>query len=211
MINLREALTEMPLIAILRGVRPEDAVDVASILVDAGFRVIEVPLNSPSPLVSIERMSERYAGDAIIGAGTVLSETDVKAVASAEGRIIVAPNLSPAVGSASVLAGLDWCPGVMTPSEAFAALDQGATLLKFFPAELIPPEAIGAMRAVLPKDAMIAAVGGVTPERLAEYQRAGTNAFGLGSALFKTGYALDELAERAKRFVASAHALRAAT
>ena len=209
MISLREALAEMPLIAILRGVSPEDAVDVASVLADAGFRVIEVPLNSPSPLVSIERMSNRYGSHAIVGAGTVLSQTDVNSVASAGGRIVVAPNLSPSVGKASEMAGLDWCPGVMTPSEAFAALDQGASLLKFFPAELVPPEAIGAMRAVLPKDAMVAAVGGVTPERLADYDRAGTNAYGLGSALFKPGYSLAEIAERAKRFVDAANALRA--
>ena len=131
----------------------------------------------------------------------------MRAVADAGGQIIVAPNLSVPVGSAAVSRGLDWCPGVMTPSEAFAALDQNASLLKFFPAELMPPEAIGAMRAVLPKKAMVAAVGGMTPERLADYQRAGTNAFGLGSALFKPDYALDDIAERAMRFVASAHAL----
>lgn len=210
MTSLRDALADMPLIAILRGVRPDDAVDVASVLVDAGFRVIEVPLNSPAPLVSIERMSKRYGNDALIGAGTVLNETDVEAVANAGGRIIVAPNLSSSVGSAAASKGLDWCPGVMTPSEAFAALDHGASLLKFFPAELLPPAAIGAMRAVLPKEAMVAAVGGVTPERLGDYIQAGTNAFGLGSALFKPGYALDEIAERAKRFVASARAFRAA-
>lgn len=210
MTSLRDALADMPLIAILRGIQPDDAVDVASVLFDAGFRVIEVPLNSPAPLVSIERMSKRYGNDALIGAGTVLKETDVEAVASAGGRIIVAPNLSSSVGSAAASNRLDWCPGVMTPSEAFAALDQGASLLKFFPAEMLPPAAIGAMRAVLPKEAMVAAVGGVTPERLGDYHHAGTNAFGLGSALFKPSHALDEIAERAKRFVAAARALQAA-
>lgn len=208
--HLRATLTEMPLIAILRGLEPEAALDVASVLIDAGFRVIEVPLNSPSTLVSIERISNRYGDEAIIGAGTVLTENDVNAVADAGGRIIVSPNVNSVVGGAAVSKGLDWCPGVMTPTEAFAALDQAASVLKFFPAELVPPTAIAAIRAVLPKDALVAAVGGITPERLGDYRAAGTDGFGLGSALFRPSYALDEIAERAAAFVSAASALKAA-
>lgn len=204
MTALREALAATPLIAILRGLDPDQAVAVAEGLVDAGFRVIEVPLNSPSPLRSIERIARSVGDRAIVGAGTVLTEADMLSVADAGGRIIVAPNMNPAVGAATVARGLAWCPGVMTPSEAFAALDLGAQVLKFFPADLIPPGAIAAMRAVLPRAALVAAVGGITPEGLAAYRTAGTDAFGLGSALFKPDYALDEIARRAKRFVAAA-------
>lgn len=208
--DLNAALAEMPLIAILRGLEPDAAVDVASVLIEAGLRVIEVPLNSPSPLVSIERISKRYGDEAIIGAGTVLTEEDVTAVADAGGKIIVSPNVNTAVGIAAVSKGLDWCPGVMTPSEAFATLDQGASVLKFFPAELIPPKAIAAVRAVLPKDAVVAAVGGIAPERMGEYRQAGTNAFGLGSALFRPSFSLDDIAQRAAAFVSAAAALKAA-
>lgn len=204
MIKLDEALMAAPLIAILRGLDPDRAVAVAEVLVAAGFRIIEVPLNSPSPLKSIERIARRVGETAIVGAGTVLNENDMVSVADAGGRIIVAPNMNPVLGAATVSRGLSWCPGVMTPSEAFAALDIGASVLKFFPAEMIPPKAISAMRAVLPHDALIAAVGGVNPDGMAVYREAGTDAFGLGSALFRPGYSLDNLARRAKQFVEAA-------
>lgn len=190
----------MPLIAILRGLDPDRAIDVAAVLVEAGFRIIEVPLNSPSPLVSIERIASNFANQAVVGAGTVLSQDDMAAVADAGGRIIVSPNMNPSVGAATVSRGLAWCPGVMTPSEAFAALDIGASVLKFFPAEMIPPKGIAALRAVLPPKAIVAAVGGITPEGMVAYRAAGTDAFGLGSALFKPDYALDDIASRAKQF-----------
>lgn len=205
--TLRDTLQEMPLIAILRGLRPEAAVDVASVLIEAGFRVIEVPLNSPSALVSIERIAHRHGQAAVIGAGTVLSADQVASVADAGGRIVVAPNLDADVGEAAALKGLDWCPGVMTPTEAFSALKQGASVLKLFPAEVIPPHAVAAMRAVLPRDACLAAVGGITPDRLGDYRKAGTDAFGLGSALFKPDHTSKQVAESAAAFVASARAL----
>ena len=203
MIELNAALAANPLIAILRGLDPDNAGPVSNTLVDAGFRIIEVPLNSPEPLVSISRIVERHGDRAIIGAGTVLTPKDVDAVAEAGGRIIVSPNMNAEVGRAAVARGLFWCPGIMTPSEAFTALDVGASVLKIFPAEMVPPPAIAAMRAVLPRDAVIAAVGGITPQTMAPYRAAGVDGFGLGSALFKPDYSLDEIAKRARAFVAA--------
>ncbi|MBV0912783.1 2-dehydro-3-deoxy-6-phosphogalactonate aldolase [Anianabacter salinae] len=200
MTDLRAALAVNPLIAILRGLDPDKAAPVADVLVDAGLRIIEVPLNSPAPLTSIERIVERHGDNALIGAGTVLTAEDVEAVAGAGGRLIVAPNMDPAVGRAATERGMLWCPGVATPTEAFAALSLGAAMLKFFPAEMIPPQAISAMRAVLPKTAIVAVVGGITPDTMAPYRAAGADAFGIGSALFKPGYGLDEIADRASRF-----------
>jgi 2-dehydro-3-deoxyphosphogalactonate aldolase len=200
MIDFAKAFAQNPLIAILRGLEPENALPVSNTLIDADFQIIEVPLNSPEPLVSIQRIAEQHGTQAIIGAGTVLTVAQVDAVADAGGRIIVSPNMNPDVGRAAVKRGLDWCPGVMTPSEAFAALDLGASVLKFFPAEMAPPAAIAAMRAVLPQDAIVAAVGGISPDSMATYRAAGVNGFGLGSALFKPGYALDEIAKRAQAF-----------
>jgi 2-dehydro-3-deoxyphosphogalactonate aldolase len=201
MIDLTTAFATNPLIAILRGLRPENALPVSDTLISAGFRIIEVPLNSPDPLDSIHQIAERYGAQAIIGAGTVLNVAQVEAVAEAGGRIIVSPNMNPDVGRAAVQRGLYWAPGVMTPSEAFSALDLGASVLKFFPAELLPPNAIAAMRAVLPQDAVIAAVGGITPDSLASYHAAGVNGFGLGSALFKQDYTPDEIDRRAGEFM----------
>jgi len=201
MIDLTTAFATNPLIAILRGLRPENALPVSDTLISAGFRIIEVPLNSPDPLDSIHQIAERYGAQAIIGAGTVLNVAQVEAVAEAGGRIIVSPNMNPDVGRAAVQRGLYWAPGVMTPSEAFSALDLGATVLKFFPAELLPPSAIAAMRAVLPQDAVIAAVGGITPDSLASYHAEGVNGFGLGSALFKQDYTPDEIDRRAGEFM----------
>ncbi len=198
--DLTSALAANPLIAILRGLVPAQATAVADTLVDAGFRIIEVPLNSPDPLASIKAIVDRHGDRAIIGAGTVLTPADVAAVAKAGGRIIVSPNMNADVGRAAVAHGLHWCPGVMTPTEAFAALDIGAAVLKLFPAEMVPPAAVSAMRAVLPKGTKIAAVGGITPDNMAPYVAAGTDGFGLGSALFKPSYSLDEIGERAIAF-----------
>ncbi|MEX0280911.1 MAG: 2-dehydro-3-deoxy-6-phosphogalactonate aldolase [Arenibacterium sp.] len=201
--DLASALAANPLIAILRGLKPEDAGPVSDVLFNAGFRIIEVPLNSPDPLVSIAQISNTYGGQAVVGAGTVLTVDQVSAVAEAGGRLIVSPNMNPDVGRAAVARGLYWCPGVMTPSEAFAALEIGASVLKIFPAEMVPPPAIAAMRAVLPPDAAIAAVGGITPETMAPYNRSGVNGFGLGSALFKPEYSLDDIARRAEAFISA--------
>lgn len=202
MIELPEALAENPLIAILRGLEPENAEAVADVLVNAGFKIIEVPLNSPEPLASISKIVQRHGDRAIVGAGTVLSVADVDAVAEVGGRIIVAPNMNPDVGRAAAGRGLQWCPGIMTPTEAFAALDIGASVLKIFPAEMVPPSAIAAMRAVLPKGAFIAVVGGITPHTIGPYQAAGVDGFGLGSALFRPGYSLEDISMRAQAFVA---------
>ena len=203
MMTIREALAANPLIAILRGLEPDRAVPVAEVLIETGFRVIEVPLNSPMPLDSIAQIASRYGGQALIGAGTVLSEEQVEAVAQAGGRIIVSPNLNPTVGAAAAQCGLIWCPGVMTPTEALAALDQGAQLLKIFPAEMIRPSAIRAMRAVLPPKTLVAAVGGIDQASMASYWRAGADAFGLGSSLFKPDYSISEIRQRARLLVDS--------
>jgi len=201
MIELATAISQNPLIAILRGLTAADAASVSDTLVDAGFRIIEVPLNSPDPLESIAAIAKRHGSQAIVGAGTVLTVDQVDAVADAGGRIIVSPNMNPNVGQAAIARGLYWCPGIVTPSEAFAALEIGASVLKVFPAEMVPPAAIAAMRAVLPKDAIIAAVGGITPETMPPYLAAGVNGFGLGSALFKPDYEIEEIDHRAKAFV----------
>ncbi|WP_424934421.1 2-dehydro-3-deoxy-6-phosphogalactonate aldolase [Amaricoccus macauensis] len=205
MTKWQRALSDNPLIAILRGLDPERAVEAASVLVDAGFRIIEVPLNSPQPLLSIERIAARHGENIVVGAGTVLNPEDVSAVVDAGGDIIVSPNMNPAVGARAEQLAAKWCPGVMTASEAFAALDLGAAVLKFFPAEMIPPKAISALRAVLPKQALVAAVGGITPQTMADYYAAGADSFGLGSALFKPEYDMAELNRRASDFT---HAYR---
>lgn len=208
MTDLATAFAKTPLIAILRGVAPENALAVADTLIEAGFQIIEVPLNSPEPLVSIQQIAERHGAHAIVGAGTVLTVAQVDAVADAGGRIIVSPNMNPDVGRAAAARGLYWCPGVMTPSEAFAALDLGASVLKFFPAEMVPPKAIAAMRAVLPQDAVVAAVGGISPDTMSAYFDAGVNGFGLGSALFKPDYSLDDIGKRAVAFTDALETLR---
>jgi 2-dehydro-3-deoxyphosphogalactonate aldolase len=201
MTNWDNAVAENPLIAILRGLDPDRSIDVADVLVEAGFRLIEVPLNSPDPLVSIKRIVNKYGDRVIVGAGTVLTADDATAVVDAGGQIIVAPNMNPKVGKRSAEVGAKWCPGVLTPTEAFAALELGASVLKFFPAEMVSPKAISAMRAVLPKDAIVAAVGGINPENMEIYAEAGANSFGLGSALFKPSYDMPELKKRAVAFV----------
>lgn len=208
MVSFHDAFAKNPLIAILRGLDPGKAVAVGQALVESGFSVIEVPLNSPEPLRSIELLSEHFGDDVLVGAGTVLASGDVDRVASAGGRIIVAPNLNSAVGSAARSAGLAWCPGVMTPTEAFAALEQGADLLKIFPAELVPPAGVAAMRAVLPAAARIAVVGGISPETMSVYAQAGANGFGLGSGLFKPDYEVSEIAERAGAYVSELKRIR---
>ena len=208
MVSFRDAFANCPLIAILRGLDPGKAVAVGQALVESGFCIIEVPLNSPEPLRSIELLSDHFGDDVLVGAGTVLTSGDVDRVASAGGRIIVAPNLDSAVGSAARSAGLTWCPGVMTPTEAFAALEQGADLLKIFPAELVPPAGVAAMRAVLPAAARIAVVGGISPETLSVYAQAGANGFGLGSGLFKPDFEIAEISERAGAYIGEFRRIR---
>ena len=205
----RESLRRFPLIAILRGVSADEVVELGNVLLECGFRVIEVPLNSPRPLQSIQRLRESLPADCIVGAGTVLSATQVREVASAGGQIIVMPHSDPGVIRAAKDAGLICAPGVVTPTEAFAALAAGADALKLFPAELVSPTVLAAMRSVLPPSTLMLPVGGITPESMQAYLKAGASGFGLGSALYRAGQTLDQTTANARRF-AQAWQLRAA-
>lgn len=200
MIDIVTCLGQLPLVAILRGVRPEEAEAVASAIVAAGFRCIEVPLNSPDPFASIERLARLLGDEALIGAGTVLDVESVDRVAGAGGRLVVAPNFAPRVVEHALGAGLECVPGVATPSEAFAAVDAGARVLKVFPAEASPPPVVKAWRAVLPAAIRLLPVGGIAPGSMAPYVAAGANGFGLGSALYQPGMPADEAGRRAARF-----------
>jgi 2-dehydro-3-deoxyphosphogalactonate aldolase len=207
-IDLRHALAELPLVAILRGLEPDNALAVGKILIDAGFRIIEVPLNSPQPFHSIERLARTHGSHALIGAGTVLQPADVGRVRDAGGRLVVMPHSDPRIISEARAQGMFCLPGVATPTEGFAALAGGADGLKLFPAEAIPPAVVKAWRAVFPPETLLLPVGGITPERIADYRAAGASGFGLGSALFHPGVATSEVQARAAAFVA---AVKAAT
>lgn len=202
-----EAFAACPLVAVLRGLTPAEAEGVGDALVEAGFTLLEVPLNSPDPLVSIAAMAKRYAGRAIVGAGTVLTADDVAAVADAGGTLIVSPNTDPAVIRASVARGLIALPGYYTPSEGFAALAAGAHGLKLFPAEGAAPAFLKAQRAVLPKTTKVLAVGGITPETMPAWAAAGADGFGLGSNLYRAGKSAADVARDAATFVSAAKAL----
>lgn len=192
-----------PLIAIIRGVTPGEIEAVGDALVEAGIRIIEVPLNSPDPLVSIERLAQRLGDVALIGAGTVLTVDQVTQVADAGGRIIVSPCVNPQVIAATATAGLVSAPGYFTPSEAFVALDAGAHVLKLFPAEAASPTLVKAQRAVLPRDIPLVVVGGITPDAMSPYVAAGADGFGLGGALYRPGQSSAEVAVQARAFVAA--------
>lgn len=207
--SFAEALARCPLVAILRGVAPDDVEAVGVALAEAGFTIIEVPMNSPQPLASIERLAKRFGDDLVIGAGTVMSPKAVAGVAEAGGRLIVSPHFDPTVVGATRERGLVSLPGVGTPSEGFAALAAGADGLKLFPAEMLPPAIVRAWRAVFPSDVPLVPTGGITPETLAGYWSAGAAGFGLGSALYKTGFALDEIRQRAQAFISAFAALPA--
>ncbi|MGF1476979.1 MAG: 2-dehydro-3-deoxy-6-phosphogalactonate aldolase [Geminicoccaceae bacterium] len=194
-------LAKMPLVAIMRGLRPDEAIDRVGVLVELGFRVIEVPLNSPHPLTSIERLVHRFGDQALIGAGTVLMPRQVDELADAGGRLVIAPNLDSAVMARAGERGFVRMPGVATPSEAFAAIAQGIRTLKLFPAETLPPAAVKAWRAVVPADVWLLPVGGITATGMAAYRNAGANGFGLGSALFRPGEGRGTLRRNAEAFV----------
>ncbi|WP_434562123.1 2-dehydro-3-deoxy-6-phosphogalactonate aldolase [Pseudomonas sp. Z4-20] len=204
---LTQALAQNGLIAILRGLRPEEAAAVGEVLYSAGFRVIEVPLNSPEPYESIRILRDTLPADCLIGAGTVLRAEQVEQVKAAGGQVIVMPHSDPKVLRAAKTAGLYLSPGVATPTEAFAALAEGAHVLKMFPAEQMGPAVVKAWLAVLPAGTVLVPVGGITPDNMAVFVEAGVKGFGLGSGLFKPGLTADEVAVRAKAYVAAWNAL----
>lgn len=197
---LHHAMDQLPLIAILRGLTPAEAPTIGQALVSSGLAIIEVPLNSPEPLDSIGALTKLFP-QTLIGAGTVLNAQQVKDVHAAGGRLVVAPNFNPAVVAQALDLGMVVLPGVATPTEAFAALEAGAHGLKLFPAEMISPAAVKAMRAVLPKTAALMPVGGITPHNMAPYWEAGASGFGLGSALYAPGRSTEQVRTAAQSFV----------
>ncbi|HET6468503.1 MAG TPA: 2-dehydro-3-deoxy-6-phosphogalactonate aldolase [Geminicoccaceae bacterium] len=198
--SLDSCFEELPLIAILRGLVPEQAIAVGRELIDAGFRILEVPLNSPRPFDSIALLAETYGSKALVGAGTVLTPSDVGRVKDANGRIVVMPHADPVVIREAKRQHLACTPGVATPTEAFRALDAGADALKLFPAEALPPAVVKAWLAVLPKGTRLIPVGGITPETMSPYRAAGAAGFGLGSALFRPDLPVEEVGHNARAF-----------
>lgn len=197
---LAQAMAQLPLIAILRGLTPAEAPAIGHALVDSGFAIIEVPLNSPEPLQSIAVLTRLFP-QTLIGAGTVLSAQQVQDVHAAGGRLVVSPNFNPKVVAQALALGMVVLPGVATPSEAFAALEAGAHGLKLFPAEMISPATVKALRAVLPAHAALMPVGGITPDNMGAYRAAGAHGFGLGSALFAPGRNANDVKSAALHFV----------
>ena len=198
-------LSRTPLVGILRGLHPDEAETIGQALSLSGIGLFEVPLNSPQPLQSISLLAQAFP-DALVGAGTVLDATQVRQVHTAGGRLVVAPNFNPEVVRAAVSLGMVCLPGVLTPTEAFAALAAGAHGLKLFPAEMVGPAGLKAMRAVLPADTLLLPVGGVTPDNIATYLKAGANGFGIGSALFKPGMSATQVRHSAEAFVSACQA-----
>jgi len=189
------------LVAILRGIRPDESEAIVEALIECGFELIEVPLNSPEPFVSIERLSKRFGNDCFIGAGTVLNAADCARVADVGGRLMVSPNVDADVLAMANARKMVTMPGVFSPTEAFLALRCGASALKFFPASVLGPSGIAAQLAVLPKDTVVGAVGGVSDKNLSDYMTAGVRAFGLGSSLYRPGMTVAEVRETARASV----------
>lgn len=200
---LKNAMQHCGLIAILRGIRPDEVASIGLALYEAGFRVIEVPLNSPQPFESIRILRATLAADCVVGAGTVLTPAQVAEVKNAGGEIIVMPHSDAKVIVAAKEAGLACVPGVATVTEAFAALAAGADALKMFPAEQLGPNVVKAWRAVIPADVALIPVGGITPEILASFVAAGASGFGLGSALYKPGLSTTQVGQNAAKFIAA--------
>lgn len=200
-------LRRWPLVAILRGIRPGEAEDIGMVLVETGFCIIEVPLNSPEPYASIVRLSKRFGHRALVGAGTVTDWEQVPKVADAGGRIIVMPHADERIVEAARRRGLFVVPGFATPTEAFRMISAGADAIKLFPAEANPPKVLKALRAVIPKEVPVLPVGGITPTNMKDYWEAGADGFGLGSALYKPGMAAAQVAQSAADFRFALHAL----
>ena len=203
MSKLDEAFAACPLVAILRGITPEEAIEVGQALFDAGLRVIEVPLNSPDPLKSIERLASQFGGNALIGAGTVMTPDDVIEVRDAGGELIVMPHSDPEIIEEAKAEGLYCLPGVATPSEGFMALTNGADGLKMFPGEAMPPKIVKAWRAVFPVSIKLLPVGGVTVENIPDYLAAGGSGFGIGTSLYTPGRSAEDVRLRADAIVAA--------
>ena len=195
--ELKPFLARCPLIAILRGVKPDEAVDIAAALDDAGISIVEVPLNSPDPVESIGRIAARFGGHMLVGAGTVMTERQVVEIADAGGRLIVTPHASAAVVSAAKHRGMIACPGMFTPTEAFAMLSLGADALKLFPAEAASPAVLKSLRAVLPSGTRILPVGGIDATNMAAWRAAGAAGFGIGSSIYKPGDSAETVAAKA--------------
>jgi len=198
---LHRYLDECPLIAIIRGVRPDEAEGIGNAIYEGGIRIIEVPLNSPEPLKSIELLAQKFGERMLVGAGTVLNPTDVSRVREVGGRIIVSPDTNPEVISAAASAGLVSSPGYFTPSEAFVAIRAGATSLKLFPAEGATPAVLKAHLAVIPREVPILIVGGVQPDNMRPWLDAGAAGFGLGGGLYKPGQSPAETLDKARAYV----------
>ena len=196
-----------PIIAILRGVKPAEAVGIAGVILAAGIDKIEVPLNSPSPFDSIKAIVKVYGDQALIGAGTVLTTAQVKQVRSAGGQLVVSPNCDPAVIAATIAEGMQSWPGVFTPSEALAALQAGATGLKLFPGDMAGPKGLKAMRAILPFGTQVYAVGGAAPDNFSKWIEASADGFGLGSAIYKPGDTSETVAAKAQAIVTAFDAI----
>lgn len=205
--QLDEALAQCPVAAILRGVRPDEILATAEALYDAGLRVVEIPLNSPEPLESLRRLAQAFGEALVCGSGTVLSMDQVDQVAQAGGRLVVAPNTSPAVIRRALDLDLDPVPGFATATEAFQALEAGARRLKLFPAITYGPAHLRQLKAVLPPETMVWAVGGVTPDTFEAWTTAGARAFGLGSDLYRPGQSAAETRDKAMAAVAAVRRL----
>ncbi|CAG0960316.1 2-dehydro-3-deoxyphosphogalactonate aldolase [Burkholderiales bacterium] len=205
--TLADFLSPLPLVAVLRGITPPEVPGVADVLTGAGFRVLEVTLNSPKPFESIRALAARCGDACLVGAGTVLDPADVARVRDAGGRLIVMPHADVAVIREAKRQGLVCIPGVATPTEAFSALAAGADALKMFPAEALPPAALKAWRAVLPKDTLVFAVGGMRPDNLLPYRQAGADGFGTGSALYQPGATADAVRDAAMAYARGVGAL----
>lgn len=202
--RMHAALAQLPLVAILRGIKPNEIEAIGAALIVAGFRFIEVPLNSPDPFASIAKLAAMAPRDVLVGAGTVVDADDVARVADANGQLIISPNFNASVVEAAVAQGMIAMPGVMTPSEAFAALKGGAHALKLFPGEIVTPAATRAMRAVLPAATKLLIVGGVSADTMKPYIDAGADGFGIGSSLYKPGLSAQDVRARADALIAAA-------